>query len=88
MRIRKRTLSVSLLRIAVTVLVLGGILFAQNTSDKPSDQPADQSQETVYKSGTKGVTNPHLIHSVSPEYSDKARRAKLEGTAVGVEKVT
>jgi TonB family protein len=80
MRILERIRSVNFLRIAVMELALGGLLLAQNPPDKPSGQPDDQSQDTVYQSGAKGVKNPRLIHNVFPEYSDKARRAKLEGT--------
>jgi TonB family protein len=83
MQILPRTLSRGgLLPVILTAFALGGLLPAQNPPDKPSDQPADQGQEPVYRSGTKGVTRPRLIHNVVPQYSDKARRAKLEGTVL------
>jgi TonB family protein len=59
-----------------------GVSSAQNRSDKSSGQSADQNQEPIYKAGSNGVTFPHLIHNVNPEYSDKARRAKIEGTVL------
>jgi TonB family protein len=38
-------------------------------------------QPGVYKTGG-GVSAPQLVHSVNPEYSDAARRAKLSGTCL------
>src|ERR1700733_5694717 len=83
MQILARTLSRGgLLPVILTAFALGGLLPEQNPPDKPSDQPADQGQEPVHRSGTKVGTRPRLIHNVVPQYSDKARRAKLEGTVV------
>jgi TonB family protein len=64
------------------VLALSGILLAQDVPDRPSDSAAGQSQETIYKPGKDGVTAPRIVHSVSPEYSDKARVYRVQGTVV------
>jgi TonB family protein len=64
-----------------TALLLGGIgPLAQDQPEKASNKPADQGQEPIYKSGRDGVKNPRIIHTVSAEYSDQARRAKIQGT--------
>jgi periplasmic protein TonB len=63
------------LRTGIVVLLLGGFLFGQKTSDKPSDSDAGQGQETVYKAGTKGVAAPSVVYQVDPEYSAEALRA-------------
>jgi periplasmic protein TonB len=63
------------------MLLAGGVVVAQ-TPEKPSDNKTGQSPEPVYHVGTDGVTAPRVIRMVHPEYSEKARRAKLQGTVV------
>lgn len=82
MHILPQTLSRALLLVSLTALTLCAPSPAQNQPDKSSDQPAEQNQEPIYKAGSNGVTVPHLIHNVIPEYSDKGRRAKVEGTVL------
>jgi|HubBroStandDraft_4_1064222.scaffolds.fasta_scaffold04602_7 TonB family protein len=82
MQILPQTFSRSLLLVILIASALAGISPAQNQPGKSSAQPADQNQEPIYEAGSNGVTPPHLIHNVIPEYSDKARRAKVEGTVL------
>jgi TonB family protein len=72
-----------------SVLVLVGVAFAQdqppsNTGSHStgSQNTGSQSQETIYSPGRNGVTIPRAIHQPPPEYSEKARRKKLEGTVM------
>ena len=56
------------------VLWFGGTaLFAQDASEKTS--------EPVYELGN-GVTAPKPVYTPDPEYSDKARKKKINGTVV------
>ncbi len=64
------------------LLVLAGTMLAQNPQDQPSGNAGSQSQETIYSPGRDGVTIPRAIHQPAAEYSDKARRKKLEGTVM------
>jgi TonB family protein len=59
------------------ILVACGALLAQEASDK-----AASAQETVYEPGRAGVTIPKAIYQPNPEYTDKARRKKLQGTVL------
>jgi TonB family protein len=81
MRFFKELLNRSLYA-CIVVMALGGILFAQNAPDKPSDNAPGQSQETVYKVGKDGVTAPRATYSPPAEFSEQARQAKYEGTVV------
>jgi len=56
------------------VLLLGGTaLFAQDASEKTS--------EPVYELGN-GVTAPKPVYTPDPEYSERARKKKINGTVV------
>ena len=74
---------------AVAVLLAGGLLRAQ---DKPSDTSApcckqSDSQRTVIVNGVaepvyrtgKGVSIPHATYQPPAEYSDQARKRKIQG---------
>jgi TonB family protein len=65
-----------------SMLVLAGAMLAQDAQDQPSSNTGTQNQETIYSRGRNGVTIPRAIHQPPPEYSDKARRKKLEGTVL------
>jgi TonB family protein len=52
-----------------------------NTST-PADSIDQDSSERVYKVGEEGVTPPHLKKGSDPEYTDNARRRKIQGTVV------
>lgn len=65
--------------LSVTFFLGGTLLFAQDTPEKTTNsEPAD----IVYKSGTKGVTNPRAIYQPNPEYTEKARKKKLNGVVM------
>jgi len=69
------------------LLVFAGAMFAQDSQNPPSgntgtQHTGSQSQETIYSPGRDGVTIPRAIHQPPPEYSEKARRKKLEGTVM------
>ena len=70
------------LRVTPTVVVLAGAavllfggtaLFAQDASEKTS--------EPVYEVGN-GVTAPKPVYTPDPEYSERARKKKINGTVV------
>lgn len=67
------------------LLVLGVSLSGQSTSDQSERAPAS-SVTSKYKGGVfrvgGGVKPPQLILDPDPEYSDEARKARLEGTVV------
>jgi TonB family protein len=54
----------------------------QNAQDKPSDNAGTHGQETIYAPGKDGVTLPRAIYQPSPEFSEEARRKKLDGTVM------
>jgi TonB family protein len=64
----------------VTILVGSAVLFAQESSDKTIASAARGS--VVYEPGTKGITPPRAIYQPNPEYTDKARKKKLNGVVV------
>ena len=57
----------------IALLFGAGALCAQNTSEKNS--------EPVYEIGN-GVTAPKAVYHPDPEYSDKGRKKKINGTVV------
>jgi len=56
----------------VAFLFSGDVVFAQDQPDKTSDM--------VYDVGN-GVTAPKVIYRTDPEYSESARKKKINGTA-------
>jgi periplasmic protein TonB len=58
---------------AIVLLFGGSLLFAQESSEKTS--------EPVYEVGN-GVTAPKGVYTPNPEYSEKARKKKINGTVV------
>src|ERR1700730_17436129 len=78
---RGRIISRDIFPIAsVVLLVLGGILFAQEESSKTPATAAGEPAETVYNVGKDGVTAPRVMYAPNAEYSDQARRERLQGT--------
>ena len=67
------TQTVVVLAGAVVLFVGGTALFAQDASEKTS--------EPVYEVGN-GVTAPKPVYTPDPEYSEKARKKKINGTVV------
>ena len=74
---------------AVASLLAAGLVAAQEKADSNSSSCCEQSQpsrtvmvngvaEPVYRTG-KGVSIPRATYQPSPEYSDKARKRKIEG---------
>ena len=66
--------------LVVTFLLGGSVLFAQEAAEKTTANP--EPADIVYKSGTKGVTNPRPIYQPSPDFSEKARKKKFEGVVI------
>lgn len=64
------------------MLILAATAGGQNTQDNPSGNSAVPDDETIYTPGKNGVTFPRAIKQAPPEYSDEARRKKLEGTVL------
>jgi len=62
-----------LLAIGFSVLLGGGALFAQ--------EPAEKAPEGVYRPGD-GVMAPKPFYTPQPEYTDKARKEKINGTVL------
>ena len=67
------TQTVVVLAGAVVLFVGGTALLAQDASEKTS--------EPVYEVGN-GVTAPKPVYTPDPEYSEKARKKKINGTVV------
>src|SRR5579872_654396 len=53
--------------------------FTQNAT---TGVPAKPANPGVYRASSPGVTPPKLLQKVEPEYSDEARAAKLQGSAM------
>ena len=64
-----------------SMVLLAATAFAQNAQDNPSGGSVPD-EETIYTPGRNGVTIPRAIKQTPPEYSDEARRKKLEGTVL------
>jgi len=64
------------------MLILAAAAFAQNAQHSSSGNSAVPDDETIYTPGRNGVTIPRAIKQTPPEYSDEARRKKLEGTVL------
>src|ERR1700675_1851586 len=62
-----------LFAIAILFLIDGATVLAQDSADKLP--------EGVYKPG-QGVTAPKPLYTPQPEYTDKARKQKINGTVV------
>jgi len=69
-----------LLRFALALSLLPSLApLAQNASDASPDQ--DNPPPGVYRAGG-AVTAPRVIYAPDPQYTDKARKAKINGTVV------
>jgi len=64
------------------ILIVAATAFAHNAQDNPAGNSAVPDDETIYTPGRNGVTIPRAIKQTPPEYSDEARRKKLEGTVL------
>lgn len=51
-------------------------------SEAPGPQNQQQSSERIYKIGEDGVKPPRSTYAPDPEYTDHARRKKIQGTVV------
>ena len=70
----------SYLGIILLASVLVATLSAQN---KPDDACTPRGiPGRVYRVGDDGATAPRVVHMVDPDYSEKARRAKVQGTVL------
>jgi len=69
----------AMLLVVSGMLILAATAFAQ---DNPSGNYAVPDDETIYTPGRNGVTIPRAIKQTPPQYSDEARRKKLEGTVL------
>jgi TonB family protein len=80
------------LHLSPLVLLLGCCsLLARVVQEKPPSQPIqqpnsqsanqtpEQQKEVVYQAGEKGITPPKATYTVPPDYSEKARRARIQG---------
>ena len=61
--------------LAVTPFLCAATAFPQTNSSQPGT-------ETVYDPGKNGVTIPKAIYQPNPEYTDRARRKKINGSVV------
>ena len=80
---------------AMLFLLAVGTLLAQTTREQAPDRPANSNapgesapdsdssgaHEQVYQVGH-GVTPPRPIYTPNPEYTDRARKKKLQGTVL------
>lgn len=58
----------------IAILLSGGVLLAQDQPDKTSD--------VVYDRLGKDITPPKATYQPEPEYPDKARKKKIQGTVM------
>jgi protein TonB len=68
-------------RVTVAILVLGGMLFAQDAPHHSCDTGRGMTGP-VYRVGKDGATAPRIIRTVEPEYTEKARQAKIQGAVL------
>jgi TonB family protein len=66
------------------IIAFCGISLAQNCPDVSLENPTGISAVPGHlsRAAKDGVTMPHIIHQTNPEYNDKARRAKIQGTVL------
>ena len=64
--------------LACVIMLAGAAAFALARNVQ---EPPDASSEAVYEIGD-GVTAPKAVYHPDPEYTDRARRKKLNGTVV------
>ncbi len=62
-----------LLLIAQTVLLVSGLGLAQDGSNAP---------DAIYDSLGSGVTAPRAVYAPDPQYTDHARKKKINGTVI------
>ena len=63
------------------ILFAIAFLFVTNCAALLAQDPADKLPEGVYRPGH-GVTAPKATYAPQPEYTDKARKQKINGTVV------
>ena len=71
-----------LLRCLALVAVTGSTLVGHRLLAQDSSQNPDDRVYEVRKAGDYGVKPPKAIYSPNPEYSEKARRKKIQGVVV------
>ena len=69
--------------VGVAILLLFAVHYASAQTQSPEANPpsASQTNERVFRVGG-GVSAPRVIHQLDPEYSDEARKEKIEGVCV------
>jgi len=88
-----KTLSRLLPWVVGVIALSPALVFCQNEPSNNSAAccPQDNSPrivlvngvaEPVYRGGTKGISIPHAIYQPSAEYSEKARKRKIQGTVM------
>jgi len=78
----RRSAHRAMLLLVSGILIVAATAFAHNAQDNPAGNSAVPDDETIYTPGRNGVTIPRAIKQTPPEYSDEARRKKLEGTVL------
>ena len=66
-----------ILALAVTLFLCTAIAFPRTNSGQTGD-----GTETIYEPGKDGVTIPKATYQPNPEYTDSARRKKINGTVL------
>jgi len=62
-------------------MLLAGTMFFLSGRTVLSAQDAPQrSSDKVYQGRGRGMTLPKVVHQVDPEYADRPRRKKIQGT--------
>jgi TonB family protein len=51
----------------------------QEGNSPSANRIPQQQKETVYQAGEKGITPPKATYTVPPDYSEKARKARVQG---------
>lgn len=81
MKYRRRLLSL--------LLLLAAVIVCAQESSPPAGQPSTSAKDSetsdagvpIFKAGP-GMTSPRAVYAPNPQYTDKARKAKINGTVL------
>ena len=60
----------------------GGLHGRSDSTGGTAECCPPEEENGVYRSGSRGVSNPKVVYAPSPAYRDKSRKAKVQGTVI------